>query len=566
MNIRSIVFLDEASLPDEKKMVLKVLHPYLDECKVAFVAVANQPFDAANANRMVCIYRSLPSETDQKVLAYGCLGLPIDLQHSGQDSQRDRIISGLCNGYRQVLIEPKLPHIFHDRDFIYMLRELRFALAQTSQSSETATAVDVTPITLLRALENNFNGISTEEFQLLLNIFASAVAERCSNFDILAEKKQAVLVQRNTITTLRDSMALDPDRRRRYGRYKLIIDESEDESAVRLLFQTGILNSDASLTRVFHMPDFPDDAKNDLKNVEVLSEIKLCMETGKTILMINTGRIHGSLYDVFNQNFSIMATEGNRKIFSKVAIGPKTADVAVHDQFQCIVHVKRSEFKDIPAPFLSRFQKYSLSVNDFYRIRLRELPAKDQEMLQVIERKAQSFVKHFGEENFYGFNDNTIHSFLLSCIRQSERNDCTLMDIKEIYTQLSIPSKEFIEQNPTDRQQCFLFALLSKLLQLISPESILHRLPTFENGFARSLCQNYFYQQEHFDLQSFLTKLIRAPVMETKVIKKLILFTRTSSFTVSLYKDREMELFGNNFQDEMGTLLAKQISLINLVS
>jgi hypothetical protein len=70
-----VVFLDEASLPDEKKMVLKVLHPYLDECRVAFVAVANKSFDAANANRMICIYRSLPSKDDQKILAYGCLGL-----------------------------------------------------------------------------------------------------------------------------------------------------------------------------------------------------------------------------------------------------------------------------------------------------------------------------------------------------------------------------------------------------------------------------------------------------------------------------------------------------------
>ena len=65
------MFLDEASLPDEKKMVLKVLHPYLDECKVAFVSVANKAFDAANANRMVCIYRSLPSKEDQRILTYG---------------------------------------------------------------------------------------------------------------------------------------------------------------------------------------------------------------------------------------------------------------------------------------------------------------------------------------------------------------------------------------------------------------------------------------------------------------------------------------------------------------
>ncbi|CAF1372230.1 unnamed protein product [Rotaria sp. Silwood1] len=34
---QAFVFLDEASLPNEKKMVLKVLHPYLDERKVAWL-------------------------------------------------------------------------------------------------------------------------------------------------------------------------------------------------------------------------------------------------------------------------------------------------------------------------------------------------------------------------------------------------------------------------------------------------------------------------------------------------------------------------------------------------
>ncbi|CAF1219216.1 unnamed protein product [Didymodactylos carnosus] len=128
-----------------------------------------------------------------------------------------------------------------------------------------------------------------------------------------------------------------------------------------------------SQTTVFRMPDFPDDIDNELRNVEILSNIKLCMETGKTILMINTGRIHGSLYDVFNQNFSIMANEESRKIFSKVAIGPKTIDVVVHEDFQCIVHIKRCEFKDISAPFLSRFQKYSLNNPFLFTVLLRIL-------------------------------------------------------------------------------------------------------------------------------------------------------------------------------------------------
>ena len=418
MSNRCVVFLDEASLPDEKKMVLKVLHPYLDECKVAFVAVANKSFDAANANRMICVYRSLPSEEDQQILAYGCLGLKIDDEKHAVDQRLQSIISGLCHGYRRILKSAEIPPIYHDRDFIYMLRELRFDVSSIIDDQQ-ASIHGITPASLLQALEDNFNGIDKVQFELLVDTFFQAVREQCSDFRTPTDR-------RDVPTILRQSMKLDSLRRRLYGRYKLVIDESDDESAVRLLSQSAVLDLDPSKTAVFRMSDFPDDVNNELRNVEILSTIKLCMETGKTILMVNTGRIHGSLYDVFNQNFSIMATGDNRKIFSKVAIGPKTIDVVVHEDFQCIVHIKRSEFKEIPAPFLSRFQKYSLSVNDFYQIQLKQLPLPEQTIMNNVEEKAVSFVQHFGRQYFYGLNDNTLYSCLLSFIKTNHDEHRTL--------------------------------------------------------------------------------------------------------------------------------------------
>lgn len=382
-------------------MVLKVLHPYLDECKVAFVAIANKAFDAANANRMICIYRSLPSEDDQKILAYGCLGLQLNHYQDDIPSQLDDIILGLCQGYRRLLRSTTIPHIFHDRDFIYTLRELRFELSNINNNEQESSIGEITPQNLLRALEDNFNGIKPNEFKELVEIFFKAVEEKCRNFYTVNER-----FYRDIPTILRQSMKLDSKRRRLYGRYKLIIDESNDESAIQLLYQSGILDRDPERTKVFRMPDFPDDIDNELRNVEILSLIKLCMETGKTILMVNTGRIHGSLYDVFNQNFSIMATDDTRKIFSKVAIGPKTMDVVVHEDFQCIVHIKRSEFNEIPAPFLSRFQKYALSVKDFYSIYFNQLPINEQIMMKNVKDKLLSFIQHFGKSYFYGLNES----------------------------------------------------------------------------------------------------------------------------------------------------------------
>ena len=513
-------------------MVLKVLHPYLDECNVAFVAVANKSFDAANANRMICIYRSLPSQSDQLVLAYGCLGLSTNRTPS---TSLDAIIRGLCEGYRRVLSSPDVPKLFHDRDFIYMLRELRFQLPQNTAADDQEMQVDaIKPIDLLRALENNFNGIEREQFQTLVNLFFEAVQVRSPHFRLSTDQR----TYRDVPTILRESMKLDPRRRRLYGRYKLVIDESEDDSAIHLLLQTGILDSDLTRTTILRMSDFVDDVNNELSNVEMLSTIKLCMETGKTILMVNTGRIHGSLYDVFNQNFSIMATGDARKIFSKVAIGPKTIDVMVHEDFQCIVHLKRSELRDIPPPFLSRFQKYSLSINDFYRIRLQQLPHNEQLILQHVETQAQSFIQHFGRQYFYGLNESTLPSCLLPLIERNGNDEYALIKVHQHYTQFTIRYKSFLEQNPSDLSHPLLRRVLAKLVQLVSPESIILKLPTLDTKVEQWLSNLYFQQQEHFSLENFLRQFAFDTSEETEMISqpttKVMIFTRTSSYVLGL--------------------------------
>ncbi|CAF3818218.1 unnamed protein product [Rotaria sp. Silwood1] len=566
-----VVFLDEASLPDEKKMVLKVLHPYLDDCKVAFVAVANKSFDAANANRMICIYRSLPSRTDQHILAYGCLGLKIDNQQHRVNDRLKKIINGLCQGYRRLLSTELIPQIYHDRDFIYMLRQLRFEL--TTTTDEQATHVDgITPLSLLHALEENFNGISKEKFEELLQIFFKAVKEECPDFRLPNQR-------RNIPTILHQSMKLDSFRRRLYGRYKLIIDESEDESAVRLLAQSGVLDLDPNKIVVFRMSDFPDDVNNELRSVEILSTIKLCMETGKTILMINTGRIHGSLYDVFNQNFSIMATGDNRKIWSKVAIGPKTIDVIVHEDFQCIVHINRKEFKEIPAPFLSRFQKYSLSIKDFYQIQWAKLSIEEQRLMEKVEQKSQSFIEHVGQQYFYGLSSNTLYSCLLGLIEKNDEEERYYLNIHQQYTQLTVKSKSVIEQNVTNTFQCLLRSVLSRLMQLISPESIILKLPTFKDEVSRWICTNYFENQEHFSLENFLRTLTTPPISSMDILDlqniddrpketlrsatKVMIFTRTSSHITGLNQQTKRELFSSLNEDDLN-LFSDKVDILNL--
>ncbi|CAF4439133.1 unnamed protein product, partial [Didymodactylos carnosus] len=309
---------------------------------------------------------------------------------------------------------------------------------------------------------------------------------------------------------------------------------------------------------------------------------------------------------------------GNRKIFSKVAIGPKTLDCVVHEQFQCIVHIKRSEMNEIPAPFLSRFQKYSLSINDFYRIQLERLPITEQQIIENVEAKAKTFIKHYGQQYLYGFTDNTLYSCLLSLIKTEqqqqkpsaltdepvenddnekqqpdeeekkivEKVDTTIGKTESIvylgvhqYSQITIKSKSIIEQNPTDIQQCLLRSIISCLIQLVSPESLALKLPSFEDSTSRWICTDYFNKQEHFNIENFVQQLISNTTNDfddlldeqnhhdinenSSITTKVTIFTRTSSYILGLNKQSKSQLFND---DDTQNNANEKIDILNLAT
>jgi len=91
--------------------------------------------------------------------------------------------------------------------------------------------------------------------------------------------------------------------------------------------------------------------------------------------MSQTDDIHESFYDLFNQHFRrIDDPKRGPRYFTNIAIGAHTKPSRVHQDFQCIVVIKKSEIENTPAPFLNRFEKYSLSHNDLLNLVLAALP------------------------------------------------------------------------------------------------------------------------------------------------------------------------------------------------
>ena len=79
-------------------------------------------------------------------------------------------------------------------------------------------------------------------------------------------------------------------------RFKLLIDQSDDDSMMRLLFLHRII--DQRRTRVMKFSDFPDDREDQKTNI--ISRVKVAAQSGDTIVLSQTESLNESFYDLFN--------------------------------------------------------------------------------------------------------------------------------------------------------------------------------------------------------------------------------------------------------------------------
>ncbi|CAF1388354.1 unnamed protein product [Rotaria sordida] len=117
---------------------------------------------------------------------------------------------------------------------------------------------------------------------------------------------------------------------------------------------------------------------------------------------------------------------------------------------------------------------------------------------------------------------------------------------------------------------------------------MIYKLPTFYETTAQLLCENYFYQQEHFNIENFLYRFISNPLLTIDnnelltinniidqkinnnnnnniiITRKLMIFTRTSSFVISLNQQSKNDLFYQNDENDMMMNISEKIDILNL--
>ena len=399
--INCVVFMDEAGLPEESHESLKVLHYYLDDPQVSFVAITNHILDAAKSNRAVNLFRPQADEEDLKTLARGCL-CTNPANPSPELRNIVNAVDKFCSAYASLMQDKDFEKFFGLRDFIHFISYIR---------RHRGTSTELTADLVLKALERNFNGVAQEKFKWIADTFLLKL--KCP----LDTAKQ-----RNTVEVLQESLADlslaqsgDNDGVEAEVRYKLIIDTSDDDSMTRLLFMYGVL--DQSSTRTFTCSDFPDDG--DIQKVHIISAIKHAALEGRTVILRQTDDINESFYDLFNQHFRRIDDPNfkeGRRYYANIAIGSHSKPCRVDPKFQCIVHMQQCEVRDAPAPFLNRFEKFLVSQNNFLQIALDALPVGISKIIAIAKEKGEAFQRTIGEQNFYGAEQHTLQSLFLELL------------------------------------------------------------------------------------------------------------------------------------------------------
>lgn len=125
-----------------------------------------------------------------------------------------------------------------------------------------------------------------------------------------------------------------------------------------------------------------------------MSKVKLRASLNNRVILSRSEPVHESFYDLFNRNFrSLRNRDGALILYSDIAIGGVSRRSKVHPDFERIVHVRASDVPNLPAPFLSRFEKYRIDIQSIRRYYTKQLPNAARILPAAAENEGHNFIQ-----------------------------------------------------------------------------------------------------------------------------------------------------------------------------
>ena len=418
-DVLPVVLLDEIGLAEVSKYnPLKVLHSLLEPGDSAFpdvavVGISNWALDAAKMNRAIHLSRPEPDVEDLfetgkslREADSGKIGLGVSRTRSGRQFHQgtypdDNQLHCLAEAYQEYQGRQRYANFHGLRDYYSLIKCLS---TDTDHNSSRNLFSEEKTKGIQRALQRNFGGVPND-----VNNFQTLFQEGLHSKDLMEDTHRfpvTQLIQDN----LQDKLA----------RHLMII--TNGDSAIGIL-DLMLQSLDKEKITIFGSR-FEEDLSEEY-NYRILSRIILCMERDCVLILRDLESIYGSLYDMLNQNYTVVGGKRN----CRVALGPFSNPMCqVHDGFRCVVLIDQGRVDYTDPPFLNRFEKQLLRFSDVLDMKQKNIISNLSTWVTSISTIPDFESQFHKEDMFIGFCDDTLPSLVL---KNSRDTDLTTDDILE---------------------------------------------------------------------------------------------------------------------------------------
>lgn len=478
----SVVVLDEIGLAeDSPKMPLKTLHPLLEEgCiddeplphkKVGFIGISNWALDPAKMNRGIFVSRGDPDERELIESAKGICSSDAVVLEKVRD-----FFQPFARAYLNIC-RKQGKGFFGLRDY-YSLIKMIFAVAKASKRKPT-------PEETVKAVLRNFSGKDNVDpvtvFTTRLRIAPNL--ENISAIEFVRENIEAVGQEEEC-------------------RYLLVL--TKNYAALQILQQSFF--SESGQPEIIFGSSFPKDQEY-TQICRNINRVKICMETGQTVVLLNLQNLYESLYDALNQYYVCL---GGQK-YVDLGLGTHRVKCRVHKDFRLIVIEEREVvYKQFPIPLINRLEKHYLDIQTV-------LKTEQKRMVEELEKWVQLFVtlssqhaaaaqtyKYKPPDVFIGYHSDTCASVVLQVIENQ---------------------KDSLEISDSERRMLDEAKLI--LLKCATPDSVVRldstALPKVESEY---LARMYFEEQSNSCLADYILAHIRQEAHSCSFFTEVTTFSR----------------------------------------
>ena len=358
-----VFYFDEMGLAeDSPNNPLKVIHSELEyddnEQKIAFVGISNWRLDASKMNRT--IFLGVPPLEEQDLVETAReISHNLDIEISSKYKELFSFLVKTYCEYKEFTKKTTQSEFHGLRDFYHLIKNaMQYLLSEKNIQKNIRIKDDEEKINEnineninirekayeigIKSLQRNFDGLKEpfNSFIKIKEIFDKFYKDISKNYNNNGF---------NTFDCLKDNI------KDNNSRYLLIIMESS--MSLHLL---SYIMQELNKKYVFYSgSQLNEDLNKEKYNEKLLNKIQLSLENGDILVLKNMENIYPSLYNLFNQNFTML---GGKK-FARIAFANYKSYSVVNDSFRAIILVDEEQIKEKleDPPFLNRFEKHVFS-------------------------------------------------------------------------------------------------------------------------------------------------------------------------------------------------------------